>query len=277
MLLDPLKFGKEEPLIPAYIYLQDSLYSVKSHGFFSEGSLASKAKRRPYIWATASRGIVAFPRALFEAPQSLVESLELRVLSGSLVWRSSKQQFLFEDTITPELCTVLRATYSVIDHNFQGPNLASLLIQSNDPPKFSIRFMFNGIHLNCAFASTGDEMVRLSVAMVKFALSARAYRSSWTAAIKLKYCISNGITELQFKRPGSDELRLITSATVYTFPENLMAVASYNGDPMADFLRFGAPDTTRLPYVVQAQASIWDCILYAQSYIGDSFLIMANP
>ncbi|MCJ1383550.1 hypothetical protein MMC17_006664 [Xylographa soralifera] len=257
-LLDPLKSGEEEPLIPASIYLQDSLYIVKSQSFISECSPASKSRRQSFILAIASRGIVAFPRALFEAPLSLVESMEIRVLAGSLVWRSSKQQYLFEDTISPGPCKVPKATYSVIDHDFQGPRLASLAIQPNDPPKFSIRLMFNGIHLNCAFASTGDEMVQLSVAMVKFALSARAHRSSYPAAKQMEFCMSTGVTELQLKRPGSHELRLVTGATIYTFPPELKAVASYSGDSMADFLRFGAPDAARLACVVQGQASIWD-------------------
>ncbi|MCJ1437992.1 hypothetical protein MMC27_007379 [Xylographa pallens] len=248
-LLDPLKLGEEEPLVPASIYLQDSLYSVKSQRFVSECSPASES-RQPSILAIASRGVVAFPRALFEAPHSLVESMEIRVLSGNLVWRSSKQQYVFEDTITPGPCTFPKATYSVIDHNFQGPKLSSLRIQPNDPPKFSIRLMLNGIHLNCAFASTGDERVRLSVAMVKFALSARANGANIPAASRLEYCMSHGVEELQLKRPGSYELRLATAATVYTFPAKLKAVASYSGDPMADFLRFGAPDAARLPYSI---------------------------
>ncbi|MCJ1421001.1 hypothetical protein MMC32_007363 [Xylographa parallela] len=276
-LLDPLKSGEEEPLVPASIYLQDSLYSVKSQRFVSECCPASKI-RRPSILAIASRGVVAFPRALFEAPQSLVESMEIRVLSGNLVWRSSKQEYLFEDTITPGPCTVPKATYSLIDyHDFQDPKLSSLRIQPNDPPEFSIRLMFNGIHLNCAFPSTGDEMVRLSVAMVKFALSARAHGTGLVAARQLEYCTSNGVRELQLKRPGNHELRLVTGATAYTFPAKLQAVASYSGDSMADFLRFGAPDAARLPCIVQGQVSIWDCVSYARGCGEDRYLIMANP
>ncbi|MCJ1403849.1 hypothetical protein MMC11_007072 [Xylographa trunciseda] len=276
-LLDPLKSGEEEPLVPASLYLQDSLYSIKGLSFISHRSTTSSCPRQPVILATASRGVVAFPRALSEAPQSLVESMEIRVLAGSLVWNGSRQQYLFEDTITPVPIEVPKATYAAYDYVSRVPKLASLAIQPNDPPKFSIRLMFDGIHLNCAFASTGDQMVRLSVAMVKFALSARAGGRSMPAARQMELCMMRGVTELQFKRPGSNELRTITDATVYTFPPELKAVASYSGNPMADFLRFGAADAARLPCIIQGSATIWDCISYRRHEIGDTFLIMANP
>ena len=237
-LLDPLKSGEEEPLVPASIYLRDSLYSVKGQSFITEYSSASKSSRQPSILAIASRGVVAFPRVLFKAPQSLVDSIEIRVLPSTMVWRSSEQQYLLEDTITPGPYTVSKATYSVID-GIQHPNLTSPLIRPTAPPAFSIRLPFNRIHLICAFASTGDELVRLSDAMVKFALFARCYRSGQSAAKQLELCMFTRVTVLRLKRPGSHELRLATDASAYTFPTSLKAVASYSGDPMADFLRFG--------------------------------------
>ncbi|MCJ1394340.1 hypothetical protein MMC18_007218 [Xylographa bjoerkii] len=276
-LLDPLKSGEEEPLVPASIYLQDSLYSVKGLSFLSDYDPAIASRRQPLILALASRGVVAFPRALFEAPQSLVEAMEIRVIAGSLAWRGTKQQYLFEDTITPGPIKVPKAIYSIHENDLQEPKLASLVIQPDNPPQFSIRLMFDGIHLNCAFSSTGDERVRLSVAMLKFALSARAVRRNLPAAKQVELCMMGRVTELQLKRPGSHELRLVTGAAEYTFRSDLKAVASYSGDPMADFLRFGAPDAARLPCIVQGSASIWDCVAYARTRIGDQYLIMANP
>ena len=231
----------------------------------------------PSLLAFSFSGQVAFYRGLFEIPKTPAEAFEIVVLPGSLKWKDSRRTHLREAPFSylPARSRKIE-TFSLYEENSLTSQCPSLMINNHHPFQISLRSDRAGIYLHCTQPSTGDISTAVSIALVAFALAARAKPSNRPLEDQLQDCISCNLRQLQFKKPGSSELRLNQQDLDYA-PSDARAIASYSGDPMADFMRFGTTDASALYCIVQGNASIYDCAVQANQLFGTSWLIMSNP
>ena len=223
------------------------------------------------LLAFSFRGQVAFYKGLFEIPKTPAEAFEIVVLPGSLKWKGNRHTYLQEAP-----CSYLPArnrnieTYTIYGEVSLTPQCPSLKINNHHSFQISVRSDNAGIYLHCTQPSTGDNYTAVSVALVTFALAARAKPSNRPLEDQLQDCIASNLRQFQLKKPGS-------SQDVDYGPADVRVIASYSGDPMADFMRFGTGDASALYCIIQGNASIYDCAVQANQLFGSSWLIMSNP
>ena len=265
------------PTISATEYFNYTMYSV-NHGpqFQRDPGFDIGGKD---VLATSFAGQVAFRQGLFEVPQIPVETFEIIVVPGKLLWQGNPKD-CHEDAGYGEETdrgAAHKTTYSLFEDDdaplkkktaplriLQTPNFVASVTINNHNPIIKLRYRF---------PSTGDQYASFSKALTNFALAPAATASSMPLADILDHPTFRKLRKLQFKRPGSSYLLEDEMAG----ERDVRAVASYSGNKMADFLRFGTEDATNLRCIIQDSASIHECVIQAEELYGSHWLIMANP
>ena len=249
-------------------------YAVSTFTVTSSAQFYSITKSSTTLAASA-RGQVRYCRGLVEAPCTPAEAFEIVSQSGQLKWRGTKQHHLYDDPERLYISTAPKSgTYRVVGDDPTIPNLASLRVYNSQKLRFSVRTSpdSSAIYLRCTQTSSGDSFTELGKALVNWALATRAEPSNRHVKEELSECLGYGISELRLKTSGYDALYLLPD-----FLENIMAVATYSGDAMSDFLRFGSFDAWNMHCIIQGRASIFDCISLGHNRFKKGWMIMANP
>ena len=226
-------------------------------------------KRPPHLLAVCDRGYVSYFRGMIAPPRSPIEAFEIITQPGSLKWREVRQKFLYESRERSAFTTSPNfAVYRISEA------LDSLRISNSERAQFAIHSRDDeaSIQLQCSEPSTGDKDCRISNALVNWALATRVKRTNQDKVDQIAACAKTGINELNLKAPGWDILGCHPR-----FGDHIEAMASYSGDEMADFLRFGTFDVENLNCIIQGMASIYECVCCAAKQYRNRWIIMATP
>ena len=229
------------------------------------------------VIAISFAGQVAFRNGHFKVPQTPADAFEIVVLPSKLIWQGNPKERLLDAHNSEEKNREAAHTtrYNLFqDDDTPIERVMSLEIRQTPDILPTVTVDGSRINLRYRFPSTGDQYVTLSKALINYALTLKATSSGIPLADLPEHPTFHKLRKLQFKRPGS--LYLLEHGE--PGHQDIRAVASYNGDKMADFMRFGTEDAMELRCIIQdSSISIYDCVILAEEMYGSHWLIMANP
>ena len=216
------------------------------------------------LLAISSRGYVAYLKCLRDIPSLPADACAIVIHYGSLRWRDQSYKCLYDGRVHA-ISFGQESTNGIVDlTSAEGYDLSW---RSSLPTSFQIQ-PFNDLGvLNWTCRSTRCGHVGHSYhdAVTGFVLAHRFKPASLSVNQEIQSCVAAGILQIPYgnsRAYADDKKRLI---------------ATYSGDPVADFLRYSIHSENRIVCLVQGLTSIRSCVLEAEKlYPEGNWIVMSN-